>query len=113
MADPAKKPPENAAGKKKLSLMALVLINVSAVLSLRGLPAQAEEGYAIVFYLIVGALLFFIPSALVPQDGRQPMGTSALRVRIRHFRETVGNADAAPRRAGNHGLWQTRRGRTD
>ena len=56
------------AGRKKLSLMALVLINVSAVLSLRGLPAQAEEGYAIVFYLIVGALLFFIPSALVSAE---------------------------------------------
>ena len=68
MSDPKKTPPEKSAGKKKLSLMALVLINVSAVLSLRGLPAQAEEGYAIVFYLIVGALLFFIPSALVSAE---------------------------------------------
>lgn len=68
MADPNKKTPEGASSKKKLSLMALVLINVSAVLSLRGLPAQAEEGYAIVFYLIVGALVFFIPSALVSAE---------------------------------------------
>ena len=68
MDDPKKTADQAAAGKKKLSLMALVLINVSAVLSLRGLPAQAEEGYAIVFYLIVGALLFFIPSALVSAE---------------------------------------------
>lgn len=61
----------------KLTIMALVLINVSAVLSIRGLPAQAVEGYSIIFYLIVGALMFFIPSALVsaelasgwPQEG--------------------------------------------
>ncbi|MEG1872803.1 MAG: APC family permease [Ruthenibacterium sp.] len=60
-----------------LSTRALILLIVSAVLSLRALPSQAEEGFSIIFYLVVGALVFFIPAALIsaelasawPQDG--------------------------------------------
>ncbi|MEG0329609.1 MAG: amino acid permease [Longicatena sp.] len=70
---------KNGTSSKKaiLSTQSLILLIVSAVLSLRALPSQAEEGLAIIFYIVVGAMVFFIPAALVsaelasafPQEG--------------------------------------------
>ena len=54
--------------KKVLSVFALAMINVIAVDSLRSLPIGAEYGFSIVFFYIVGALLFFIPTALVAAE---------------------------------------------
>ena len=52
----------------KLGIFALAMINVAAVLSLRNLPAMAEYGYALIFYLALASLCFFIPSALVSAE---------------------------------------------
>jgi amino acid transporter len=53
---------------KKLSVFTLMMINVSAILSLRSLPGYAEYGYALITYLSLAALCFFIPSALVAAE---------------------------------------------
>ena len=52
----------------KLSVFTLMMINVAAILSLRTLPGLADYGYALVFYLTLAALCFFIPSALVAAE---------------------------------------------
>lgn len=52
----------------KLGIFALAMINVAAVLSLRNLPSMAEYGYALIFYLALSSLCFFIPSALVSAE---------------------------------------------
>lgn len=53
---------------KVLSVFSLVMINIIAVDSLRNLPISAEYGFSIIFYYILGALLFFIPIALVAAE---------------------------------------------
>ena len=52
----------------KLSFFTLMMINVAAVLSLRALPGMAEYGYALIVYLGLGAICFFVPSALVSAE---------------------------------------------
>jgi amino acid transporter len=44
------------------------MINVIAVDSIRTLPFAAEYGFSLVFYYILAALMFFIPSALVSAE---------------------------------------------
>lgn len=53
---------------KVLSAFSLVMINVIAVDSLRTLPIGAEYGFALVFYYLVAALIFLIPTALVAAE---------------------------------------------
>lgn len=54
--------------KKVLGLFPVVMINVIAVDSIRTLPFSAEYGFSLVFYYLLGALTFFIPSALVSAE---------------------------------------------
>ncbi len=54
--------------KKVLSVFSLVMINIIAVDSLRTLPISAEYGFSLVFFYLVGALIFFIPVALVAAE---------------------------------------------
>ena len=54
--------------KHKLSVFTLMMINVAAILSLRALPGLAEYGWGLIFYLALGSLSFFIPSALVAAE---------------------------------------------
>ena len=53
---------------KALGVFALVMINVIAVDNLRSLTAGAEYGFALVFFYLLAALLFFIPSILVSAE---------------------------------------------
>jgi amino acid transporter len=53
---------------KRLSVFALVMINVIAVDSLRNLTMGAEYGLALVFFYCIAALLFFIPTVLVTAE---------------------------------------------
>lgn len=53
---------------KALSIFSLVMINVVAVGSLRNLPLSAIYGSSIIFYYLLAAILFFIPSALVSAE---------------------------------------------
>ncbi len=53
---------------KGLSVFTLAMINVAAVVSLRGLPAEAEYGLSSIFYYIFAAVCFLIPVALVSAE---------------------------------------------
>ena len=54
--------------KKALSIFGLVMINVIAIDSLRTLPMSAEYGFSIVFYYVLTAIFFFVPTALVSAE---------------------------------------------
>jgi len=53
---------------KVINVFTLVMINVIAVDSLRTLPISAEYGLSLVFYYVLGGLIFFIPVALVAAE---------------------------------------------
>ncbi len=52
----------------KLSVTTLAIMNVTAVVSLRGLAAEAEYGLSSAFYYLFAALVFLIPTALVAAE---------------------------------------------
>ena len=52
----------------KLSVATLAIMNVTAVVSLRGLPAEAEYGVSSAFYYLFAAIVFLIPTALVAAE---------------------------------------------
>ena len=52
----------------KLGIFALAMINIAVILSLQTLPELAEYGYAIIFYMALVCLCFFVPSALVAAE---------------------------------------------
>lgn len=54
--------------KKQLSVFGLVMINITAIDSLRTLPIGAEYGFSLVFYYLVAAIAFFLPTALVAAE---------------------------------------------
>lgn len=54
--------------KKPLGVFSLAMMNVIAVDSLRSLPIAAQFGYALIFFYLLAALLFFIPMALVTAE---------------------------------------------
>ena len=45
----------------KLGVGTLMIMNIVAVVSLRGLPAEAEYGLSSAFYYLFAALVFLIP----------------------------------------------------
>lgn len=53
---------------KTLSFWTLVMLNIVAVVSLRGLPAEAEYGLSSIFYYIFAAVMFLIPVSLVAAE---------------------------------------------
>ena len=54
--------------KPTMSVLTLVMINIIAIDSLRNISMGATYGFSLLFYYIVCALLFFIPSALVSAE---------------------------------------------
>ncbi|MEE3928311.1 putative glutamine/gamma-aminobutyrate antiporter GadC [Mycoplasmopsis ciconiae] len=54
--------------KKALSLSSLILMNIVAVVSLRGLPAESGYGLTSIFYYVFAAVSFLIPVALVAAE---------------------------------------------
>jgi len=52
----------------KLTVATLVIMNVTAVVSLRGLPAEAEYGLSSIFYYLFAAIVFLIPVSLVAAE---------------------------------------------
>jgi amino acid transporter len=54
--------------KKVLGFFQLVMINVIAVDSIRSLPFSAVYGFSLLFFYLLAALTFFIPSALVAAE---------------------------------------------
>ncbi|WP_230660929.1 putative glutamine/gamma-aminobutyrate antiporter GadC [Psychrobacter sp. I-STPA10] len=53
---------------KKLGITTLVIMNIVAVVSLRGLPSEAEYGLSSIFYYIFAAIFFLIPVSLVAAE---------------------------------------------
>ena len=52
----------------KLGVATLAIMNVTAVVSLRGLPAEAEYGISSAFYYLFAAIVFLIPTSLVAAE---------------------------------------------
>lgn len=52
----------------KLGVFSLAMINVSAIVSLRGLPAETTYGLSSAFYYIFAAVFFLIPVSLVAAE---------------------------------------------
>jgi putative glutamate/gamma-aminobutyrate antiporter len=55
-------------GPRVLGAGSIALISLAAVLSLRGMPSVAEYGWASIAFYLLGALLFFVPLALVAAE---------------------------------------------
>lgn len=51
-----------------LSVLTLTIMNVAAVVSLRGLPAEAKYGLGSIFYYLFAALVFLIPVSLISAE---------------------------------------------
>ena len=59
----------NTTGKAfKLSVTTLAIMNITAVVSLRGLPAEAIYGPSSAFYYLFAAIVFLIPTAMVAAE---------------------------------------------
>ena len=60
---------KGTAGKAfKLSVVTLAIMNITAVVSLRGLPAEAVYGPSSAFYYLFAAIVFLIPTAMVAAE---------------------------------------------
>ena len=55
-------------GKATIGVFTLAIMNVTAVVSLRGLPGEAEYGLTSVFYYLFAAVFFLIPVSLVAAE---------------------------------------------
>ncbi len=64
-AAPAKK---SVPQKATISIFALAMLNIVAVVSLRGLPAEAEYGLGSIFYYLFAAVFFLVPVSLVAAE---------------------------------------------
>lgn len=51
-----------------ITLFGLVLLNITAVISLNNLPSEAGYGLSSAFYYIFAAIFFLIPVALVAAE---------------------------------------------
>ena len=59
----------SGAGKAfKLSVATLAIMNITAVVSLRGLPSEAIYGPSSAFYYLFAAIVFLIPTAMVAAE---------------------------------------------
>lgn len=54
--------------KKSISVMALAMMTVAAVVSLRGLPMMAKEGTTMFFYIGFCTIFFLLPASLVAAE---------------------------------------------
>ncbi len=53
---------------KKVSAITLALMTVASVVSLRGLPMMAAEGYSMIFYILFATVIFLLPAAMVSAE---------------------------------------------
>ena len=60
--------PKKTISKIKLGVMTLAMMNFAAVVSLRGLPAEAEYGLSVIFYYLFAAVFFLVPVSLVAAE---------------------------------------------
>ncbi len=62
---PAVQPKESKPAKALISTGAMTIMIITTVVSLRGLPSQAEFGIQSIFYYLFAAIVFLIPFSLV------------------------------------------------
>ncbi len=55
-------------GAGKITIFGLALLNVTAVVSLNGLPSEAEYGLSSIFYYLLAAILFLVPVSLIAAE---------------------------------------------
>lgn len=53
---------------KKMTALTLAIMNITAVVSLRFLPSEAEYGLSVIFYYLFAALVFLVPMVLVAAE---------------------------------------------
>ena len=58
-------PQTHPTGGKQLTMMAMAIMIVTTIVSMRGLASQAEFGLTSIFYYVFAALVFLVPYALV------------------------------------------------
>ncbi len=58
----------NSVKAVRLGVITLAIMNVTAVVSLRGLPAEAEYGLSSAFYYLFAAIVFLIPTSFVAAE---------------------------------------------
>ena len=58
----------NAGKAFKISVTTLAIMNITAVVSLRGLPSEAVYGLSSAFYYLFAAIVFLIPTAMVAAE---------------------------------------------
>jgi glutamate:GABA antiporter len=58
-------PKELERNKPTLGVLPLVMMNIAIIFSLRGLPIMAKEGWALIFFIVLAAIIYFIPTALI------------------------------------------------
>jgi putative glutamate/gamma-aminobutyrate antiporter len=71
MSDAASAVPARSSVKKTntgLSVFTLAILNIVAVVSLRGLPAESEYGLGSIFFYLFAGVLFLVPVALVAAE---------------------------------------------
>ncbi|MEO6875944.1 MAG: amino acid permease, partial [Opitutaceae bacterium] len=51
-----------------IGMWAFAVMNITTVVSLRGMPSQAEYGLTSIFYFIFAALVFLVPMSLVAAE---------------------------------------------
>ena len=54
--------------KKVISIFTLVMINIAAIGSIRNWPTIAETGFSSIFFFLLAALVFFLPTSLVAAE---------------------------------------------
>lgn len=59
---------KNVASAGTISVLGLAVMNILAVATLRGLPAEAEYGLSSIFYYLFAALFFLVPVSLVAAE---------------------------------------------
>ena len=59
---------QNVTKVVKLGIFTVAMLNVTAVVSLRGLPAEAEYGMSSAFFYLFAAIVFLIPTAMVAAE---------------------------------------------
>src|SRR5690625_4423525 len=57
-----------SAPDKKMTAMTLAIMNITAVVSLRFLPSEAEYGLSVIFYYLFAALVFLVPMVLIAAE---------------------------------------------
>ena len=60
--------PQGTKKKVIISMMTFAIMNVTTIVSLRGMPSMAEYGLTSIFYYLFAALVFLIPMSLVAAE---------------------------------------------